>query len=160
MKHCLQEHFGLRGEGQLGGPSGMIYEHLRPLLDNSRDMQRLHQLGERFARAEVSQQIVDAVRMGRITALRKSDGCVRGIIAGDLFRRLVSRTIAKQLAKEVEAATAPFQHAFSTCAGCECVAHVIQGLCEMIAVCEAVLWHSIFLLVGRRLRNRSPCPSR
>ena len=117
--------------GAAGGPSGMTYEHLRPLLDNSRDMQRLHQLGERFARAEVSQQIVDAVRMGRITALRKSDGGVRGIVAGDLFRRLVSRTIAKQLAKEVEAATAPFQYALSTRAGCECVAHVIQGLCEM-----------------------------
>ena len=117
--------------GAAGGPSGMTYEHLRRLLDNPRDVQRFHQLGERFARAEVSQPIVDAVRIGRITALRKSDGGVRGIVAGDLFRRLVSRTIAKQLAKEVEAATAPFQYALSTRAGCECVAHVIQGLCEM-----------------------------
>ena len=109
----------------------MTYEHHRPLLDSARDVQRLHQLGERFARAEVPQPIVDAVRMGRITALRKHDGGVRGIVAGDLFRRLVSRTIAKQLAKEVEAATAPFQYALSTRAGCECVAHMIQGLCEM-----------------------------
>ena len=100
--------------GAAGEPSGMTYEHLRPLLDNPRDVQRLHQLGERFASADVSQPIVDAVRMGRITALRKSDGGVRGIVAGDLFRRLVSRTIAKQLAKEVEAATAPFQYALST----------------------------------------------
>ena len=108
----------------------MSYEHIRPLLDNPRDVQRLHLLGERFARAEVPQSIVDAVRMGRITALRKPDGGVRGIVAGDLFRCLVSRTIAKQLAKEVEAATTPFQYALSTRAGCECVAHVIQGLCQ------------------------------
>ena len=81
----------------------MTYEHFRPLLDNPRDVQRFHQLGERFA--QVSQPIEDAVRMERITALRKSDGGVTGTVAGDLFRRLVSRTIAKQLAKE--AATAP-----------------------------------------------------
>ena len=62
----------------------MIYEYLRPLLDNPRDVQRLHQLGERFARAGVPQQIVDAVRMGRITPLREPDGGVRGIVAVDL----------------------------------------------------------------------------
>ena len=55
----------------------------------------------------------------------------RGTVADDLFRRLVSRTNVKQFAKEVEADTVPCQHGRSTRAGCESVAHVIEGLCEM-----------------------------
>ena len=50
---------------------------------------------------------------------------------GEVVRRLVARTMAQQLGPQVEAATAPFQHAFSTRAGSLCVAHVIQGLCEV-----------------------------
>ena len=45
---------------------------------------------------------------------------------GDVVRRLVARTMAKQVSKQVEAATAPFQYALSTKAGCECVAHILQ----------------------------------
>ena len=43
----------------------------------------------------------------------------------------MARTIAQQLGPQVETATAPFQYALSTRAGSECVAHVIQGLCEV-----------------------------
>ena len=42
--------------------------------------------------------------------------------------RLVARTMAQQLSEAVERATAPYQHALSTRAGCECVAHVLQGI--------------------------------
>ena len=45
---------------------------------------------------------------------------------GDIIRRLVARTMVKQVSKQVEAATAPFQYALSTKAGCECVAHILQ----------------------------------
>ena len=41
-----------------------------------------------------------AVRLGRMTALQKPDGGVRGIIVGDYFRRLVSRTLAKAICAE------------------------------------------------------------
>ena len=51
---------------------------------------------ERLAQANVPQVVVEAVRVGRMTALRKPDGGVRGIVAGDVIRRLVSRTIAKR----------------------------------------------------------------
>ena len=67
----------------------------------------------------------------RMTALRETDGGVRGIVVEDVVRRLVARTIAQQLGPQVEAATAPFQFGLSTRAGSECVAHVIQGLCEV-----------------------------
>ena len=46
-------------------------------------------------------------------------------------RRLVARTMAQKLSKAVERATAPFQYALSTRAGCECIAHVLQGITEL-----------------------------
>ena len=63
--------------------------------------------------------------------MSKPDGGVRGIVVGDILRRLVSRTIAQQLATTVEKATAPYQYALSTRAGCECIAHALQGLTEL-----------------------------
>ena len=71
------------------------------------------------------------IRLGRMTALSKPDGGVRGIVAGDVVRRLVARTMAQQLGKAVEAATAPHQYALSTKAGCECIAHILQGLTDL-----------------------------
>ena len=53
------------------------------------------------------------------------------IVEGDVVRRLVARTMAQQLSKAVERATAPFQHALSTKAGCECIAHVLQCITEL-----------------------------
>ena len=47
-----------------------------------------------------------------------------------MVRRLVSRTMARQLGEAVRVATAPFQYALSTRAGCECVAHVLQAVTE------------------------------
>ena len=55
---------------------------------------------------------------------------MRGIVTGEVIRRLVARTIAQQLDPAVEAATSPFQFALSTKSGCECVAHCIQALCK------------------------------
>ena len=77
-------------------------------------------------------------RVGRMTASRKPDGGVRGIVAGDVIRRLVARTIAQQLEKTVEAATPPHQHALSTRSGCECIAHSLQGMCEMDHTCTVL----------------------
>ena len=39
--------------------------------------------------------------------------------------------MSQQLSKAAEAATAPHQYALSTRAGCECVAHALQGLVEL-----------------------------
>ena len=69
--------------------------------------------------------------MGRMPALSKADGGVRGIVVGNLFRRLVSRTIAPQIARSVEAATSPFQYALSTKARTECVSHILQSFTDM-----------------------------
>ena len=38
---------------------------------------------------EVSAEILPLLRLGRITALRKPSGGIRGIVVGDTFRRLL-----------------------------------------------------------------------
>ena len=48
-----------------------------------------------------------------------------------MIRWLVARTIAQQLSETVERTTAPFQYTLSTKAGCECVAHALQGLTDL-----------------------------
>ena len=117
--------------GPAGGPSGMTVEHLRPLLDNVSDLRLFHSLAEGLAQGAVLGVIVDALRLGTLTALRKPCGGVRGTVAGDVVRRLVSRTMAQQLGTAVESATAPYQYALRTRAGCECIAHALQGLCDV-----------------------------
>ena len=92
-----------------------------------------------------------------------------GVVAGDIVRRLVARTMSQQLMEAVQAATAPFQYAMSTKSGCECIAHALQGLTEMdpratsnvvriarcsrrkfsIAFCVHVPWIRFQLFVGR-----------
>ena len=108
--------------GAACGPSGITTEHLRPLLDSEEDCDC-----QAFARARIPDEVLSAVRMGRITALQKPSGGIRGIVVGDSVRRLVSRTIAQQIGPAVEVATAPHQYAMSTRAGCESIAHLLQA---------------------------------
>ena len=56
---------------------------------------------------------------------------MRGIVAGEVFRRVTAKTIAQQLGPVVKAATAPFQYALSTTSGCECIAHALQAVTEL-----------------------------
>ena len=76
-------------------------------------------------RAEVPPNVLDLPRMGRMTALQKPGGGVRGIVCGDVVRRLVAQTIAQQISPAVQDDTSPFEYALTTKAGRECVAHAI-----------------------------------
>ena len=80
-------------------------------------------LAGRFAQGQVPDNIVAGVRLGRMTALVKPAGGVRGNVVGDIFRRLVAITVAQRMGPAVEKVTAPFLYALSTRAGCECIAH-------------------------------------
>ena len=66
-----------------------------------------------------------------MTALPKKDGGVHGIVATEVIRRLVARTIAQQLDSEAAAATTPFKDALTTRTGSECVSHTLQAICEL-----------------------------
>ncbi len=71
------------------------------------------------------------IRLGRLTALQKPNGSVRGIVSGDVVRRLLVRTIAQQFTLAVERATSPLQYALSTKSGGECIAHALQALTDL-----------------------------
>ena len=88
--------------GAAAGPSGMTTEQKKILLDGDPGSSLLWDVATLFARGQLPEDILTAVRVGRMTALQKPDGGVRGIVVGDVFRRLVARTIAKQFAEQAE----------------------------------------------------------
>ena len=105
----------------------MISAHLRPLLASPPMLHWLFRLGEHLVTARVPDQVVEAVRMGRVTALRKPSGGVRGIVVGDVIRRLVARTVAQQVSSCHSSESVRTLHEGLDC---ECVSHVVQAMCE------------------------------
>ena len=101
-------------------------EHLRPLLDDARSLHSFFLVAEQLARAQVPDGVVDLVRLGRLTALTKPDGGVRGIVA---------RTSI-----------------MTTKAGCECIAHALQGPIELDpeATFTSIDGVGVFDLISRR----------
>ena len=105
---------------------------LFPLLESDHDSDLICQVGSLLATGNIpGQKFSKGSDWVRLTALRKLDVGVRGIVVGDIMRKLVARSVAKQIAKKVEQATSPFQYALSTKAGSECVAHVLQTLTDV-----------------------------
>ena len=72
-----------------------------------------------------------SLRMGRMTALKKRSGGIRGILVGEILRRLVFRLIAQSLGSALKTATAPHQCALTTRSGWESIAHALQGLTDL-----------------------------
>ena len=58
----------------------MTADHLRPLLESVQDSELLWRLCQGLARAEIPLEVFRVVKMGRITALQKPTGGVRGIV--------------------------------------------------------------------------------
>ena len=85
-----------------GGPSGMTADHIKVVLESERDCTSLWRMCQEFARGHIPAEILQAVRIGRMTALQKPQGGVRGIVVGDFMRRVVARTLAQQLGPAVE----------------------------------------------------------
>ena len=50
-----------------------------------------------LAQGNIPEEVVRAIRLGRLTALQKPDGGVHGIVVGEVFRRVVARTFAQQI---------------------------------------------------------------
>ena len=106
--------------------TGWRYEHLKAALDTEKTQQILIVAAGVYAQGKLPSTVAKLLSTGTLTALLKTNGKVQGIVAGDAFRRLVVRTLAKQFDKEMEDACAPYQYALSTGAGTECVAHMIR----------------------------------
>ena len=108
----------------------MTSDHLRPVLESSRDLHTLFKVAESLSSGQIPPNAATTIRRGRMTALKKDGGGVRGIVVGEVIRRVTARTIAQKLGPAVEMCTSPFQYALSTRAGCECIVHVLQSLTE------------------------------
>ena len=123
----------LRGarRGAAAGPSGMTNEHLRILLDDEEDGQALHKAAQLLAQADIPAQVLDALRVGRVVALRKPNGRVRALVIGDVLRRLVGRVLAQAFAQQIQDACMPFQYGLSTRTGTEAVARVLRAATEV-----------------------------
>ena len=95
------------------------------MLDDEHTTQSFITVASQIANAEVPRDITKALGLGRLVALQKPNGNVRGIVVGDLLRRLVARCLAQTYAEPIAAACRPHQFALSTRAGAEAVVHSI-----------------------------------
>ena len=76
-------------------------------------------------------KVVDGLRLGRLVALQNPNGGIRALVMGDVFRRLVSRTLAQQASDAFMDVCSPFQYTLSTRAGAEALARALSVSCEL-----------------------------
>ena len=118
------------GRGSAQDLAGMRYEHLRVLLEDDQAWASFCELAQDFARAAVPEDIMQALRLGRMTALQKENGKVRGIVAGSVLRRLVCRAVASQHSDAFLERTSPFQYALQTKAGTDTLATALRFITD------------------------------
>jgi len=88
-------------------------------------------VAQAFLRAQVPDTVASALRLRRMTALRKDDSAkMRGIVAGAVLRRVSTRAVVMQFGEGLMAATEPFQFALQTHAGTEALAHLCRYLTD------------------------------
>ena len=116
----------LRAPGRGSAPdfAGMRYE-------DAELWSLVQDLTQDFARARVPTDVLQSLRLGRFTALRKKDGGIRGIVAGFVLRRLVCRTMAAQFGDDFYARIAPCPFALQTFAGTDVLAHAVRPLTDL-----------------------------
>ena len=117
-------------KGAAPGPSGYTSEVLRLVLDDEGATSQFVAVATRIAHADLPPQITQALGLGRIVALQKPNGRVRGIVVGDLLRRLVARCLAQTYAPQIHTACKPHQFALSTRAGTEAIVHALTAAAE------------------------------
>ena len=86
---------------------------------------------QRLAQADVPDDVAAGLRLGRMVALLKPSGGIRALVMGDVFRRLVSRTLAQQFSTPLQEACAPYQYALSTRAGAEALERALRVATDM-----------------------------
>ena len=100
-------------------------------IDDPSDCALLHRAAERLANADVPEQVLQALRLGRVVALRKPNGRVRALVVGDVFRRLVARALAQHFAGAFQEACLPYQFGLSTRAGTEGLYKLLHTATEL-----------------------------
>ena len=83
------------------------------------------------ARGAVPPAIASALGLGRLVALTKPLGRVRGIVVSDFLHRLVARSLARQYAAPIQEACSPHQFTLSTRSGTDSVVHALSVATEL-----------------------------
>ena len=73
--------------------------------------------------------------LSQLTALKKPNGRVCGICAGDTFRRLVAKCLARQHQRQLQAAVAPANFGLADRSGTDGLVHLIRAATEADAEC-------------------------
>jgi len=122
----------LRGarRGLSGGLSGHRNEHLKVALDDEAAINDLAEIAQSMAVADLPDSIASAYRLCKLTAMRKGSNKIRGLNAADPFKRLVSRSLAKQFADEFRVATSPYNFGLSEHSGTESIIHYLRARVE------------------------------
>ena len=82
---------------------------------------------QRLGTGDIPRSVQHGLRFGRIAALQKPNGRVRGLVMSDVLRRFAARALAQTSMPEFETACAPFQFALSTRAGSESLPRVVRA---------------------------------
>ena len=117
-------------KGAAPGPSGLTADTLRLVLDDDATTALFVDVCQLLAQARVPPNIAKAIGLGRLVALQKPNGGVRGLVVGDVLRRVVSRCIAQMFSSHIHTACSPQQFALSTRAGTGAVLHALTTATE------------------------------
>ena len=105
--------------------AGHRYEYLKLCLEDGATLDNLYYVATKFAQARLPLPIRQASALSKITALLKPNGKVRGICAGDAFRRLVSKALARQFGDVVRSTIRPFNFGLSNRGGTDALVHAV-----------------------------------
>ena len=111
--------------GHQGPPASQQALDLRSVLDDDATTALFVDVCQLLAQARIPPNIAKTIGMGRMVALQKPNGGVRGLVIGDVLRRVVSRCIAQMFSSHIHAACSPHQFALSTRAGTGAVLHAL-----------------------------------
>ena len=88
------------------------------------------------AHAKLPEEIVSALRLGQMTALQKANGGIRGIVVGDVIRRLVEKTLAKQHMTRFDVPPSLPNTQSRPSQGCKSMAHVVQVMTDRTQIAQ------------------------
>jgi len=116
--------------GKSAGITGNRNEFVRICLEEDTSFNLLYDAAQQLANADVPREIVEALALSKLTALLKPNGRVRGIASGDVFRRLVTKTLARQKQETFRDAVAPANFGLCHRGGTDSLVHLVQFLLE------------------------------
>ena len=116
--------------GLSAGKLGSRYEYFKVCLEEEAAFDALHAVAQRLARAQIPNIVARAMAVSSLTALTKPNNRVRGISSGDTFRRLVSKSLARQFQDVLRASVAPFNFGLSDRSGTDSAIHLLRCITD------------------------------